>query len=164
MVRRDRRTRTAGARHGSDQQGHRPERQRRRVAVVARDHPLVGTPRVMVEDLLGLPVPAAHPDQPRAWTDHCRLVDRRGGRRVTEVGPAGIRTLSEHLYAVVLHRGMTTVGASLRRTHAVPGAAFLPVVDLGTAEVALATRAESEDPLPALFVSLARQVARREPA
>lgn len=134
-----------------------------RVAVLARDHPLVRTPRLMVEDLLGLPVPRAHPDQPRLWTDHCRLVDKRSGRPLTEVGPSMIRTVGEHLYAVVLHRAMTTVGASMARTHAVPGTAYIPIADLGASEVALATRRETEDPLPALFVSLARQVARQYP-
>jgi DNA-binding transcriptional LysR family regulator len=134
-----------------------------RVAVLARDHPLARTPRLMVEDLLGLPVPCAHPDQPRVWTDHCRLADRRNGRPVTEVGPRTIRTVGEHLYAVVLHRAMTTMGASFGRSHAVPGAAFVPIADLGASEVALATRREVEEPLPALFVSLARQVARQYP-
>lgn len=134
-----------------------------RVAVIPDNHPLARSPRVMVSDVLSLPVPAVDPAVPRAWTNFCRMVDRRGGVPIREVGPADVRTQVELLHAVTLRDSMDTAGASIARSYPFPGVAYVPIVDIGACEIAVAARGGEPNALVEFFVSTARQVCRRSP-
>lgn len=134
-----------------------------RVAVLPATHPLADAASVMADDLLDDPVVAAHPSEPRVWTDYWRMTERRGGIAPREEGPEDVTTVVELLHAIVLRECVTTAAASMARYYPFPGVAYVPVADLAGCEIAVATRQGEADPLVTFFVSTARQVSRRLP-
>lgn len=130
-----------------------------RVAVVPVTHPMAGSPMLMLDDIIDDPVLAAHPEEPRIWTDYWRVSHRRS-QPPREVGPADARTVVGWLHALAVRDCVSTTGASTARSYPFPGLRFIPLADVDACEIAVALRSDESDPLAAFFVATARRHAR----